>query len=52
MPEYELVLSILNEKGKEFIFSSYPQLEGIVSNIDEVNKEIEKWVTALTLKVM
>lgn len=52
LPEQELLLSILNEEGKESILSTYPQLKGIVSNIDDVNKEIAKWGTELVLKTM
>ncbi|MFD1707529.1 tyrosine-type recombinase/integrase [Siminovitchia sediminis] len=49
LPEQELVLSLLNEKGKDYIVSFYPQLEAIVSNINDVNKEIAKWASKLIL---
>lgn len=47
LPEHELIISILNEEGKDYILSSYPQLESIISNINEVNKEIENWAIVL-----
>ncbi|MBG9541413.1 hypothetical protein ABE29_00860 [Cytobacillus firmus] len=50
LQEHELLLSILNEKGKEFILSSYPQLEIIISDIENVNKEITKWASTLNLE--
>ncbi|WHT91877.1 tyrosine-type recombinase/integrase [Bacillus cereus] len=50
LPEYELVLVKLKDEGKESLLSSFPQLEGIISNIDEIGKEISKWTSALTLK--
>jgi hypothetical protein len=50
LQEHELLLSILNEKGKEIILSSYPQLEIIISDIENVNEEITKWASTLNLK--
>jgi integrase len=50
LPEQELLLSILNEKGEEYILFTYPQLENVVSKIDDVNKEIAQWVSKLKLE--
>jgi site-specific recombinase XerC len=50
LPEYELVLFKLKEEGEETILSSFPQLEGIISDIEGICKEISKWTTTLTLK--
>ncbi|MGG0739570.1 tyrosine-type recombinase/integrase [Niallia taxi] len=50
LPEYELILFKLKDEGREFLLSSFPQLESIISNIDEIGKEISKWTSELTLK--
>ncbi|KXY73125.1 tyrosine-type recombinase/integrase [Bacillus sp. FSL W7-1294] len=50
LPEYELVLSRLKDEGKESLLSSFPQLEDIICNIDEIGKEVSKWKSTLTLK--
>ncbi|WP_410986374.1 tyrosine-type recombinase/integrase [Bacillus cereus] len=50
LPEYELVLFKLKDEGEESLRSSFPQLEGIISKIDEISKEISKWTSILMLK--
>lgn len=50
LPEYELVLFKLQHEGSEYILSSFPQLEDIISKIDEIGKEISKWISTLNLK--
>ncbi|EJQ82501.1 tyrosine-type recombinase/integrase [Bacillus toyonensis] len=52
LPEYELILFKLKNEGKESFLAAFPQLESIISNIDEIGKEISKWTSALTLKNM
>ncbi|QWH96974.1 tyrosine-type recombinase/integrase [Bacillus mycoides] len=50
LPEYELILIKLKNEGKESLLTAFPQLESIISNIDEIGKEISKWTSALALK--
>lgn len=47
LPEYELFLFKLKDEGLESLLSSFPQLEGIISNIDGVGKEISRWTLIL-----
>ncbi len=50
LPEYELLLFKLKDEGKDSLLSIFPQLIGIISNIDVIGKEITKWTSTLTLK--
>lgn len=52
LPEYELILRKLREEGKESILTSFPRLQDIISNIDEIRKEVSEWVSVLMLKTM
>jgi integrase len=52
LPEHKLLGNTLNKDGKEDIYSSFPQLKDIIFSIDNVNKEIAKWVSTLSLKSM
>ncbi|MGI8385720.1 hypothetical protein [Robertmurraya sp. P23] len=50
LPEYELILTKVKGEGEESFLSSFPQLEVIISNLDEISKEVSTWESALTLK--
>jgi len=50
LPEYELIKAKLKSEGIKSFVSSFPQLEEIITHIDEIEKEISKWSSKLTLE--
>lgn len=43
LPELEELSDMLSKKGHSYIITTYPDLEYIVNNLEDIYKEIEQW---------